>query len=162
MLCDLQSCVYSFVLDPALQSHFNLARNSCIWRNRSGSQFITTRNILYWCCCGLLTLKLIERWAIDCLLYCLDPEYCLCVWLLPPNSTIKLIQWTSYQQFLFCNGSGLRMYRLSLNGFNTEKTSKRDDLRHVLASLFLSRFIYEPSVTIWENDILGKCESHLI
>lgn len=48
----------------------------------------------------------------------------------------------------FCNGSGLRMYRLSLNGFNTEKTSKRDDLRHVLASLFLSRFIYEPSVTI--------------
>lgn len=56
MLCDLQSCVYSFVLDPALQSHFNLARNSCIWRNGSGSQFITTRNILYWCCCGLLTL----------------------------------------------------------------------------------------------------------
>lgn len=56
MLCDLQSCVYSFVLDSALQSHFNLARNGGIWRNGSGSQFITTRNILYWCCCGLLTL----------------------------------------------------------------------------------------------------------
>lgn len=49
----------------------------------------------------------------------------------------------------FCNGSGLRMYRpLSLDGFNTEKTSKRDDRRQVLASLFLTRFIYEPSVTI--------------